>query len=96
MHYVFREEGTFSVFLDVTSSHKNSLGFTDVLPFRSRADIVVKEKIASLIIKVNSDNLRDSDELKFIPEEASYGLVFDATSSTPTGGAKFTKTEWEF
>ena len=96
IHYVFREEGTFSVFLDVTSSHKNSLNFTDVLPFRSRADIVVKEKIASLIIKVNSDNLRDSDELKFTPEEAAYGLVFDATSSTPTGGAKFTKTEWEF
>jgi len=96
IHYVFREEGTFSAFLDVTSSHKNSKGFTDVLPFRSRADIVVKEKIASLIIKVNSDTLRDKDELKFTPEEAWYGLVFDATSSTPTGGAKFTKTEWDF
>ena len=96
IHYVFREEGTFSAFLDVTSSHKNSKGFTDVLPFRSRADIVVKEKIASLIIKVNSDTLRDKDELKFTPQESGYGLVFDATSSTPTGGAKFTKTEWDF
>ena len=96
IHYVFREEGTFSVFLDVTSSHKNSKGFTDVLPFRSREDITVKEKVASLIIKVNSDNLRDSDELKFTPDEASYGLIFDATSSTATDGAKFTRTEWDF
>jgi hypothetical protein len=57
---------------------------------------VVKEKIASLIIKVNSDTLRDKDELKFTPQESGYGLVFDATSSTPTGGAKFTRTEWDF
>jgi PKD repeat protein len=96
IHYVFREEGTFSVFLDVISSHKNSKGFTDVLPFRSRADITVKEKIASVIIKVNSDTLRNKDELKFTPEEGAYGLIFDATSSTPTDGARFTKTEWDF
>ncbi|MDA7494796.1 PKD domain-containing protein, partial [Candidatus Gracilibacteria bacterium] len=96
IHHVFREEGTFAAFLDVTSSHKNSKGFTDVLPFRSRADITVKEKIASLIIKVNSDKLGDKDELKFTPDESGYGLIFDATSSTPTGGAKFTRTEWDF
>jgi hypothetical protein len=53
INYIFKEEGTFSVYLDVTSAHKNSNGYTDVLPFRSRADITVKEKIASVIIKVN-------------------------------------------
>lgn len=96
IHYVFTEEWTFSVFLDVTSAHKNANWYTDVLPFRSRADIVVREKVASLIIKVNSDRLRDSDELKFTPEEASYGLIFDATSSTATDWARFTRTEWDF
>ena len=96
LNYTFREEGTFVVFLDVLSSHKNDKGNTDVLPFSSRAEIVVKEKIASLIIKVNSDRLGQFNELKYTPEEAWYGLVFDATSSTPTDGAKFSKTEWDF
>jgi hypothetical protein len=54
------------------------------LPFRSREDIEVKEKVASVIIKVNGLSLRQKDELKFTPEEANYGLLFDATSSTPT------------
>ena len=94
--YTLREEGNYSIFLDVTSAHKNVNGYTDVLPFRSRADIKVKEKIASLIIKVNSDNLRQKNVLKFTPEEARYGLLFDATSSTPTQGSEFSKTTWDF
>ncbi|NVP17811.1 PKD domain-containing protein [Candidatus Gracilibacteria bacterium] len=94
--YVFKEEGNYSVFLDVTSNHKNSLGNSDVLPFSSRADIVVKEKIASIILKVNNENLGQQEELKFLPDVARYGLLFDATSSTPTSGAKFTRTEWDF
>ena len=96
LHYTFKEEWNFSVFLDVVSNHKNAGGYTDVLPFRSRADIKVKEKVASVIIKVNGLSLRQKDELKFTPEEANYVLLFDATSSTPTSGSKFLKTEWEF
>jgi hypothetical protein len=34
--------------------------------------------------------------LKFTPSQAKYGLLFDATSSIPTGSAKFTRTEWNF
>ena len=82
--------------MDVVSAHRNSEGNIDILPFRSRADVKVKEKIASLIIKVNSETLYNQDELKFTPGDANYGLIFDATSSTPTGGAKFTQTEWDF
>ncbi|MDD2907989.1 MAG: PKD domain-containing protein [Candidatus Gracilibacteria bacterium] len=96
MTYIFKEEGNYSVFLDVTSNHKNSLGFNDVLPFSSRVDIVVKEKIASIILKVNSEYLGQQEELKFLPDDARYGLLFDATSSTPTSGTKFLKTEWDF
>ncbi|MCP4523723.1 MAG: PKD domain-containing protein, partial [Candidatus Gracilibacteria bacterium] len=96
INYIFKEEGTFAVFLDVISAHKNEKGYTDVLPFRSRADIKIKEKIASVILKVNGDYLRTQNDLKFTPDESGYGLVFDATSSTPTGGARFTKTEWDF
>jgi len=94
--YVFKEEGNFSVFLDVTSNHKNASWYSDVLPFSSRADIVVKEKVASIILKVNSDNLWQQEELKFLPDDAKYGLLFDATSSTPTSWTKFIKTEWDF
>ncbi|NUJ98108.1 PKD domain-containing protein [Candidatus Gracilibacteria bacterium] len=96
LSYVLKEEGKYSIFLDVVSNHKNEAGFTDVLPFRSRTDIEVKEKVASLILSVNGDKLRNQDILKFTPNEASYGLIFDATSSTPTGGAKFIKTSWDF
>jgi len=78
------------------SSHKNAAGFTDVLPFRSRADIKVKEKVASVLINVNSTQLRQKELLKFTPDEARFGLIFDATSSTATSGAKFLKTTWEF
>jgi len=94
--YVFKEEWNYSVFLDVTSNHKNKLGYNDVLPFSSRADISVKEKIASIILKVNSENLWQQEELKFLPDDARYGLLFDATSSTPTSWSKFTRTEWDF
>ncbi len=94
--YVFKEEGTHTVFLDVTSNHKNSLGNTDVLPLTLKRNIVVKEKIASMILKVNSQRLGEKDELKFTPEESSYGLLFDATSSSPTSSSKFVRTEWDF
>lgn len=94
--YTFRDEGDITVFLEVKSSHKNENGFTDVLSFASREIIEVKEKVASVIIKVNSDRLRNQEELKYTPDEARFGIVFDATSSTPTSGTKFLKTKWEF
>ncbi len=96
INYTFKEEWGFSVFLDVKSSHKNKSWYTDVLPFSSRWVVEVKEKIASLIIKVNSTSLREADEVKFTPDEASYWLIFDATSSTPTGWARFRRVEWDF
>lgn len=96
INYVFNEEWNYSVFLDVTSNHKNSKWFNDVLPFSSRADIEVKEKIASLILKVNWSTLWNLDELKFTPDDSRYWLLFDATSSTPTSWARFIRTEWDF
>ncbi len=94
--HTFTEEWQFSVFLDVSSSHKNDAWYTDVLPFSSRATVTVKEKVASVILKVNTQSLRNKDELKFTPDEASYGLLFDATSSTPTSGSEFIETRWDF
>ena len=96
LNYTFREEWTFSVFLDVTSNHKNWNWKTDVLPFSKKIEVTVKEKIASMILKVNSKNLDENDELKFSPDDSIYGLLFDATSSIPTSGTKFLRTEWDF
>ncbi len=96
INFTFKEEGRYSVFLDVTSSHKNAEWYTDVLPFRSRADVVIQEKIASLIINIDGDRVEDNEVLKFTPDDASYGLLFDASSSTPTGGAQFVRTSWDF
>jgi len=39
------------------------------LSFSSRADVQIKEKVASVIIKVNSSTLRNDNELKFTPDE---------------------------
>jgi hypothetical protein len=94
--YTFRDEWTFTVFLDVKSSHKNSRWYSDTLPLRIRQDIEVQEKIASLIVKVWATDLKQQDNIKFTPEDALYGIVFDATSSTPTNGSKFIKTSWDF
>jgi len=96
LNYTFRDEGQFSVFLDVTSSHKNEEGYTDVLPLRERVDIRVNEKIASVLLKVNGQTIGDSGAIKFTPEDANYGLIFDATSSIPTSGTQFSRTTWDF
>ena len=94
--HLFKEEWNFSIFLDVTSSHKNNAGYTDVLSFSKSANVQIKEKVASLIIKVNTVTLRNSKEIKFTPEEAWYWLLFDATSSTATSGSEFIETSWDF
>lgn len=96
INYTFTSEGNYSIFLWVNSSHKNSKGNTDVIPFYGKADIRVKEKVASVIIKVNSASLWNSEWLKFDTDEARYGLLFDASSSTPNSGTKFLETEWDF
>ena len=94
--HTFKSEWTFWVFLEVKSSHKNKNWFIDVLPFFARQDVLVKEKIASIIVKVNTQLLNNKSILKYTPDEAKYGLVFDATSSIPTSGSKFIRTEWDF
>ena len=96
INYTFNNEWKFSIFLDVLSSHRNNSNYIDVLPFRSRADIDVKEKIANLNIKVNYTDLGNNEILKFSPENGSYWLIFDATSSIPTTWSKFLKTTWDF
>jgi len=81
LNYTFREEGQFSVFLDVTSSHKNEGWYTDVLPLRERVDIRVNEKIASVLLKVNGETIGDSDSIiwcyKFYPNIRNTILTND-------------------
>lgn len=48
------------------------------------------------MIKVNGETVVDNSEIKFTPGTADYGLLFDATSSIPTSGTKFSRTEWDF
>ena len=96
INYTFKEEWNFTVFVSVISAHKNSKWYTDVISFQDKVEIKVKEKIASLIVKVNGNRLWTREVLKFTPSQAKYGLLFDATSSIPTGSARFTRTEWDF
>ncbi len=94
--YTFTKEWNITIFLEVKSNHKNAKWFTDVLPFKWSAVVNVKSKIASLVLNVNWRSLKNQDVLKVSPLEASYWLVFDATSSTPTEWTIFEKTTWDF
>ncbi|MCD5380863.1 PKD domain-containing protein, partial [Candidatus Gracilibacteria bacterium] len=96
LSYTFSQEGNYIVFLDVRSSHRNSSGNIDVLPYSGQVSVNVQEKIASVIFRISGQKLPSNDEIKFSPEEASYGLIFDATSSVPTTGTKFLETSWDF
>jgi hypothetical protein len=58
--------------LDVTSNHRNSFRNIDVIPFSKKVEISVKEKVASLNIKINNKTLGSDDEIKFAPEESVY------------------------
>lgn len=92
----FNEEGTFTVFLDVKSSHKNSFWNRDVLPYSGSVKVKVKQKIASVILRISWKSLDYNNEIKFSPETAGYGLIFDATSSVAAVGTKFLTTTWDF
>ncbi len=92
----FNNDWIHTVTLDVISASKNSYWKTDVLPFSSSVQINVKEKIANVVMIANDYKIENGSEIKFTPEEWAYWIIFDATSSTPTGWAKFTRTEWDF
>ncbi len=94
--YNFTKEGSYTIFLDVRSAHKNSKGFTDVLPYTGKIQVQVREKIASVILRVWSNKVGEDWEIKIAPEEAQYGIVFDATSSVPSSGTRFLETAWDF
>ena len=96
LSYRFTEEWNYIVFLDVTSSHRNSAWNIDVLPYSGKVEIKVEEKIASVIFRISGQKLPSNDEIKFSPEEANYGLIFDATSSVPSTWTKFLETSWDF
>lgn len=94
--YTFTKEWNITIFLEVKSNHKNAKGFTDVLPFKSSTVVKVNTKIASLVLNVNWKSLKNQEVIKVSPLEASYWLIFDATSSTPTEWTAFEETTWDF
>ncbi len=96
LNYTFVNEWNFSIFLDVISSHRNKTWYIDVLPFRWRSDIEVKQEVANLVININWVNLWNKDSLKFNSEEWSFWLIVDASSSTPTRWSRFIETSWDF
>ena len=96
LNYTFSNEGIFGVFLDVTSNHVNKGGYTDVLPLRQKVVVTVNEKIASVILNVNNNKVFNRGVIKVSPSEAEYGIIFDATSSTPSNSSQFARTIWDF
>jgi len=96
LYYIFENAGNHTVFLHVTSNNRNTKWNVVTIPFEGRTLVTVRPKVASVKININGVALGNAEEIKFTPEEAGYGLLFDATSSTPTNGTRFFKTEWDF
>ncbi len=92
----FTQEWSYTIFLDAKTSHKNKRGYGDVIPYSKSITIEVKEKIASVIVRVGWKKIPVDAEIKFSPEEWRYGLIFDASSSVPATATKFLETSWDF
>lgn len=96
VNYTFKEERTYTVFLSIVSASRNAKGKTDVLPFSQSVPINVLPRIANLYFYINGTNVTNTDVYKVTPTVAKQGLIFDASSSQPSGGTKFLKTLWNF
>ena len=94
--YVFPEERTYTVFLNILSASRNKNGKTDVLPFDSSVNVQVLPKIGNLSLSINGVYVSNVDKVKFTPAQGRQGLLIDATSSTPASGTKFIATRIEF
>ena len=90
------DERNYTIFVRVLSASKNNAGFTDVLPFNGKTTISVKERLASLYLFVNGENVTIKDEIKLTPSETSGGVILDATPTTVPAGTEITETFWNF
>ena len=95
LQQTFTNEGSYTVFLDVISSSKNSRGYTDVLPLSTRVTINVAPKLGELVLLVNGVNVSNLDSLKISPVLGQQGIILDATASRAQNG-QIIKTEWIF
>ncbi len=93
--YTFREEGSYTVFLDVISGSRNSKKKIDVLPLTTSKTIEVKSRLGEIVLLVNGVNVSNISSLKINPTIGKMGVILDATASRATGGS-VTETKWEF
>ncbi len=92
----FSDQGKNSVFVAVLSSSKNKAGYTDVIPFSTRVDVDVKERLASIFAYVNGIAADENDEVKVNPDDAKRGLIIDATATSVPAGVTIQRTAWDF
>ncbi len=96
INYVFPEERTYTVFLNILSASRNKNGKTDVLPFDSSVNINVLPKLGNISLSINGIYVSNMTTIKFTPAQGRQGLLIDPTSSTPASGTKFIATRFEF
>ena len=96
MSTTFRDEKTYTVFVDILSSSRNTYGKMDIIPYTGRIDIQVEPRLADLSIYLNGANVTRVETFKVTPAMARAGIIFDATASTPSGGTQFQRTFWDF
>ncbi|MBP9779181.1 PKD domain-containing protein [Candidatus Gracilibacteria bacterium] len=95
-HHTFNQEGTHTIFLDVTSTSKNSKGMTDVLPLTVSKQIEVRPKLGEIVLLINGVNVSNITSLKVSPNVGKLGILFDATASRSIENGIISSTEWDF
>jgi PKD repeat protein len=95
-HYTFTQEWTHTIFLDVTSTSKNSKWRTDVLPLTVSKQVEVKPKLGEIVLLINGVNVSNISNLKVSPNVGKLGILFDATASRSIENWIISSTEWDF
>lgn len=94
--YTFNQEWTFTVFLDVVSSSRNSKWKIDVLPLSLQKQVEVKPKLGEIILLINGVNISNMSSLKINPDIGKMGILLDASASRAVWNGTITETTWDF
>jgi PKD repeat protein len=92
----FHDEKTYTIFVDITSSSRNSSGKMDTIPFSQKANVQVDPRLADMFVYLNGTNVTRTSQFKVTPLQARAGIIIDATATIPYGTTRFTSTKWDF
>ncbi len=92
INHTFEEPWEYVVHVTIRSINKNTKG---ILDGHASTVISVGEKIGNIVIFANWKKLNKNVSVKFWTQEASNGIVFDASATKPNGARKIVEYTFE-